>query len=148
MPIKVPFQYGPTEDEESNTYPLVPANAAPALIVWLFLVTQPSFLKEAADPNSSVVPVDKIAQFTNLKPEAVSAILNSYLKAGKSLKQSFMDVSNAFQNLCADNNDSYLPNECPHDSAPMLWLAYHGATVIPPPPKLKRTPRKLRSGKK
>ena len=119
-----PFQYGLTEDPANNTYPLRPGNAAPALVVWLFLVTQPDFL-------SKPLPVDLIAQYTNLQPGTVQSILDSYLTADQPTKTSFTNVCDAFQDLCKRMNLTYLPGQCPHDHLPMLWLAYQGAQVDP-----------------
>ena len=140
-----PFQYGPTTDPTTQTYPLNPGNAAPALVVWLFLVTQPDFLTYLLDPKQGTpVQVDEIAQYTNLQPSAVGSILDSFRSANQQRQSSFNDVSTAFQDLCAAYNASYLPGQCPHDEKPMLWLAYRGtqvdpaAQVIPAPPRTHR----------
>jgi hypothetical protein len=99
--------------------------------VWLFLVTQASFLKEAANPNSTVVPRDQIAQYTNLQRSSVDAILNTFLNAPAALQQSFNDVAGAFQDLCNKNSPFWEVGECPHDATPMLRLAANGAAVDP-----------------
>ena len=127
------FQYGPDANPDSQTYPLNPGNAAPALVVWLFLVTQPDFLTYLLDPESesTPVPADKIAKYTNLQPDAVNSILDCFRKATQERQDSFNDVSTAFQDFCTAMNQGYQVNQCPHDELPMLWMAYKGAGVDP-----------------
>jgi hypothetical protein len=142
-----PFQYGLKDDPATQTYTLVPSTAPPALVVWLFLVTQADFLQEAANPDSTLVPRDQIARYTNLQRSAVDAILDAYVSAGPALQQSFNDVATAFQDLCKENNGFWEVGECPHDATPMLWLASHGAAVDPSVQPLPFQQRKIATNK-
>ena len=134
------FAYGNTApNPTTNTYPLLPGNAAPALVVWLFLVTDPSFLAEinrvqttpGSAYNPAVLPIDSIAQYTNLTPDAVKSVFDSFATAGVLRQLGFQEVSSAFQDLAKQNNPAWQPGDCPHGAAPMLSLAKQGASVNP-----------------
>jgi hypothetical protein len=120
-------------------------NSLPALVVWLFLVTNPDYLAELdTDPdfttNSNFVTVEQIAAAANLLPEAVVAILNVYsrpdptLSADEqaSLKQSFKDVAQAFDSFTQGLSKNWpVGAHCPGYGTAMRQLAAQGAIVDP-----------------
>ena len=126
--------------------PMTPQNSAPALVVWLFLVTNPQFLQildappndfvaPAAGQPSLVVSTQDIATATNLTVSAVSAILDAYrnpdpaLRAQFDVKQSFRNVASTFQSFALNFN--YPRPNCPGDGTAMVNLAEGGASVDP-----------------
>jgi hypothetical protein len=128
-PAYPPFAYG-------SPYPMTPGNAAPALIVWLFLVTNPDYLDALDTPaasTSGLVPVQQIAAATNLTEACVQSILGVYTSNPASkyqpYYQSFRNVATAFQVFAADAQ--YTAGHCPGGAMPIVTLAQNGASVDP-----------------
>jgi hypothetical protein len=142
-----PFSYGPFDDEGRpiypNQFPITKDNCLPALVVWLFLVTNPVYLDVldgaiAIDPeNPQMVSISQIAQATNLTEAGVQAILNVYINSSKkpsddnNLRLSFRRVNSAFQDLA--DLAGYVGGTCPDAGQAMLRLAEDGASVDPNP---------------
>ena len=122
-----PFSYGTTAP---NQFPLTKNNCLPALVVWLFLVTNIDYLN-ALDGNEpgAMVSVSQIAQATNLTEGAVNTILDAYRKASGDSKAGFVLVNKAFQNLAGLSG--YVGGNCPDTGHAMLQLAEQGASVNP-----------------
>jgi hypothetical protein len=145
QPQYPPFSYGPLGDDGRpaypNQFPLTKDNCLPALVVWLFLVTNPVYLNVlegviTVDPEDpQMVTIAQIAQATNLTEQGVQAILNVFIDSSKdpavdkNLRMSFRRVNQAFQDLA--NLAGYVGGTCPDDGKAMLRLAQDGASVIP-----------------
>lgn len=134
------WEYGKT----SPAFKMTPGNAAPALVVWLFLVTNPMYLQlldtdNTFDDPATVVNISDISDATNLTVDGVQAILNAYVNpalAGGTLtaaaiQNAFKTVASAFQAFA--EGAAYLPgHHCPDDGKiAMLGLANSGANVHP-----------------
>lgn len=145
-----PFCYGPT----APNFPMTTGNSIPAMVVWLFLVTNPQFLialdpapegaeapvgllnaikqarprgKLSTKTTAVTVPVQDIADATNLTADCVRDILAIFSKnSNDQKKQAFYTVAGAFQDY-----SSYQPSNCPGRPAPILQLAKSGAAVDP-----------------
>lgn len=133
-----PFAYGTPKDEGNQTFNMTPGNVPPALIVWLYLVSEFKFLQEldaVGDPNgdfsNSEFPFDEIVQATNLKPEAVRKILGSYINDAPTQKSAWTHVVAKFQALSEETTDIALwtRDNCPGGG--ILGLAANGALVDP-----------------
>jgi hypothetical protein len=140
-----PFSYGPLDGNGNptapNQFPLTKDNCEPALVVWLFLVTNPVYLNVLdgaipVDPqNPQMIPVPQIAQAVNLTENAVTDILNVYTKSStnpkddNNLRLSFRRVNQAFQDLA--NNAGYVAGTCPDSGQAMVTLAQTGALIDP-----------------
>jgi hypothetical protein len=73
------FAYGPIP--ATNVFKMTPGNAAPGLIVWLFLTTSPDFL-DALDgvkgSNPDLVNATDISEKTNPTEACVNQIFDHY----------------------------------------------------------------------
>jgi hypothetical protein len=116
------FAYADTDNPSVNEYAMTSANALPALVVWLFLVTNPDFLNQVGTPT---FPIADIAKATNLTPAGVNYVLSAYTRSP--VKPSFMDVANQFQTLSL----LYRPTNCPKSFDDILGLAGPAATIDP-----------------
>jgi len=134
-----PFAYASLPaDAGTQTYPMTPGNAAPALVVWLYLVTENTFLDElekVGDPNGDFnednLPFTDIVNHTNLKPETVRSILACYINDTPGNKAAWRHVADQFQAFAQANttNAIWRPDNCPGRG--ILTLAVNGAAVIP-----------------
>jgi hypothetical protein len=136
-PANPPFAYGSqTPDTVNQIYPMTPGNAAPALIVWLYLVTQNDTLDELErvnDPNGDfnpdLIPIDEIARLTNLTTDTVRAILAVYIQDDVAFRPAWRHVVNAFQAFSQAHAPNWHPDDCPKGG--ILSLAVNGAIVDP-----------------
>lgn len=130
MPNNPPFTYGPTSIPANNVFTMSSANSLPALVVWLFLVTNPDF-QGALQPGGdvSIVPVSEIAKATNLSEQSVNAILDCYKAAPAALKSSFEDVADAFTTFA--KGAGYTRTNCPTASEYILKLSGPAAEIDP-----------------
>jgi len=136
-----PFSYGsagPGAKLSPNIFQMTPTNSRPALVVWLFLVTNPKFLNQLIDPQPGdpLVSTATIAQATNLTVPTVQAILDIYINSSpdptvdNNLRQSFERVTAAFQDYAA--SAGYGGGNCPGNGGwTIIGLAQEGATVDP-----------------
>jgi hypothetical protein len=119
-----PFAYGAPPN-----FAMTPGNALPALVVWLFLVTNPEFLATLEGSPQAIpgnVPVDEIAAAVNLTPACVNEILAVYTPSNN---QHFRAVAAAFQAYATQS--LYTRPNCPGGPAAMIQLATKGAAVDP-----------------
>ena len=140
-----PFSYGNlAADPVNRTYPMTPGNAAPSLVVWMYLVTADNFLDELdkvndknGDFDPDIIPIDDIAKHTNLTSETVREILDVYILDVAS-RMAWRHVAGKFQEYSALHSPAWHPNDCPQGA--ILSLAVSGAKVVPealvPPPLL------------
>jgi hypothetical protein len=133
-----PFAYGTPKDAGNQIYNMTPGNVPPALIVWLYMVSAFQYLDAldavgdpAGDFSDTDLPFDEIVQATNLKPEAVRAILACYINDAPELKSAWRHVVTRFQ---AFSQQTTAPTVWTRDNCPaqgILSLATNGALVNP-----------------
>jgi hypothetical protein len=144
VPPNPPFSFSnQTADTVKHIYPMTPGNTAPALIVWLYLVTQNNWLDEldrVKDPtgefNPDLIPIDEIAKHTNLTADTVRAILAVYIEDDLASRPAWRHVVSKFQEFAWMHTVSWHPDDCPKGG--ILSLAVNGAIVdakalVPPP---------------
>jgi len=144
-PSSPPFTYGKqAADSVKRIFPMTPGNAAPSLVVWMYLVTADNFLDELEKVNNKdgdfdpeIIPIDDIAKHTHLTTDTVRAILDVYIQDVTS-RPAWRHVVSMFQAFSGKNNPTWHPDDCPKGA--ILSLAVNGAIVDPnapvPPPLL------------
>lgn len=149
MPIPQSFAYSDNPVAANNTFSMTPGNAAPGLIVWLFLVTQNQFLKALSNPpggdinevvfvdgSKNTMTVAKLADIVNLTPAAVIAILDTFVQTGvadeikQPIQAAFTTVAQHFQNFALASTMDWDECECPGLFG-LTQLAQTGALVAP-----------------
>jgi hypothetical protein len=144
-PSSPPFSYGCQADPANRIFPMTPGNAAPSLVVWMYLVTADDFLDELEKVNDKngdfdpeIIPIDDIAKHTHLTADTVRSILDVYIQDAVEFRSAWRHVVSMFQAFSHGNNPAWHPNDCPKGA--ILSLAVNGAIVDPdspvPPPLL------------
>ncbi len=130
-----------------NLVGMNPGNAAPGLVVWLFLLTHPAFLAQIdaakddldnlqlADSNNATITLAEIAEKTHLTAQTVKAILTeSYLLPDASANErarkqaAFQTVASQFQNFASTVVDNWDEGNCPGIEG-LTGLALNGANI-------------------
>lgn len=122
-----PFYYKGTDSNPpagAVAYPMTPHNQAPALVVWLFLTTNPDWIKLVAQDkeNQYMRTVPQIAAAVGLTEGTVHFILNRV--KNKKYKTAMLTVARAFQEIkdAYQGSDAYKPI-CPPNGGYLLKLA-------------------------
>ncbi len=123
----VTFYYANTDNDPPagvKGYPMTPENLAPALVVWLFLTTNPSWIVQfySQQEDAHTGSVKELADAVGLTEGSVQFILD---RAKDSNTRSAMKVvANAFQNIkdAFQGAGSYHPI-CPPEGTDILKLA-------------------------
>ena len=139
-PSSPPFSYGnQAADPVNRIFPMTPGNAAPSLIVWMYLVTANNFLDELervhnknGDFDPEIIPIDDIAKHTHLTTDMVRAILDVFTSDAIEFRSAWRHVVEMFQGFSKGHNPAWQPNDCPKGA--ILSLAVNGATVDPNAP--------------
>jgi hypothetical protein len=141
------FSYGVQLDAANNVFPMVPQNSAPALLVWLTLVTSVDFLNaldRAQGTNPDLVNADDFSKATNLSSDTVNKIFDRYRNATPALKMAHLAIADSFNAFARDSG--YDRSNCPNGQAEngvqstlgkdvLMTLATTGAAVNPNPPQ-------------
>jgi hypothetical protein len=142
-----PFSYSDTPDNV-NSFSMTPGNSAPALVVWLFMLTTKRFLPalqasaadvtkiKFKDASGNTIDLNDISQITNLAREALVDLFNMYLlpnttaQVRKSVQKAFGNVAAQFQAFATTHSTNWDEDECPGVIG-LKQLAASGAPVDP-----------------
>jgi hypothetical protein len=145
---QAPFSYSNSPDNVT-TFSMTPGNSAPALVVWLFMLTAREFLKnlETAaagditklkfiDTGHNTIDLAGISNITNLAPQAIIDLFDMYLlpnatdSVRQSTQQAFGQVVDPFQAFASKHKALWDEDDCPA-IAGLKQLAASGAIVDP-----------------
>lgn len=121
-PASEPFQYGDPEDGVSVA--MSPGNSAPALIVWMFIVSNTQLQALILEDGLEALPLDCICKATNLTEEGVRTILRPFIE-NKHFQDACGLVAQLFQ-----KTGGYEHGNCVTPDT-LIHLAVHGAAVDP-----------------